>query len=404
MDPITYTLAPDSSTAETYYQTIRTFAGIVLDEAKRSLPIVQEYTAHRHMQIDEPPRSDGEYLFDILCLGTFWDLYGVRAMRTHALPLFVLKALYASRHIHPKLKPRIDAFRGVLGAKWLTQPVPGLPVRKTSPSIGDLYRLVLWLQATGEYKEEEKRIRLLLAFFAEIKPARYQQAITSILDFAERFEQLSEAALGEFTPNVERFRAESLPSYKGREDAVFVGRARVEYHLNMTGAEIMNRAFKQHFAESARRALLVPACMRSNPLDCKAVQAGLDMRCAGCDKECRVNRLRELGIAEGFEVHIIPHSSDFTRWLSTWAVGTGVGVIGVACPLNLIRGGLELRGLHIPAQCVLLNECGCSTHWHPEGIPTSLDEGELLRIVRSKPRYAPIPVRLNVPSFTDVLS
>ena len=79
---------------------------------------------------------------------------------------------------------------------------------------------------------------------------------------------------------------------------------------------------------------------------------------------------------------MIPHSSDFTTWLGRWRDTQKVGVVGVACMLNLFTGGYEMKDLNIPAQCVLLDRCGCKQHWHPEGIPTSLDRQQLLQTLR----------------------
>lgn len=105
------------------------------------------------------------------------------------------------------------------------------------------------------------------------------------------------------------------------------------------------------------------------------------MKCTGCDLECRVYHLTKLGKEKNFSVHIIPHSSDFTTWLKTWAVNTGIGIVGVACPLNLITGGLELKSLNIPAQCLLLDYCGCRNHWDKDGFATDLNTTKLLEIL-----------------------
>jgi hypothetical protein len=53
------------------------------------------------------------------------------------------------------------------------------------------------------------------------------------------------------------------------------------------------------------------------------------------------------------------------------------GIVGVACVLNLLSGGLKARRLGIPAQCILLDSCGCGNHWDIEGIPTVLNVDQL---------------------------
>lgn len=150
----------------------------------------------------------------------------------------------------------------------------------------------------------------------------------------------------------------------------------------MVGAELMNRGFREKFINTYKKSLLIPACMRIRTDDeCKSVKNNFDMKCTGCDLECRVYHLTKLGKEKNFSVHIIPHSSDFTTWLKTWAVNTGIGIVGVACPLNLITGGLELKSLNIPAQCLLLDYCGCRNHWDKDGFATDLNTTKLLEIL-----------------------
>ena len=83
----------------------------------------------------------------------------------------------------------------------------------------------------------------------------------------------------------------------------------------------------------------------------------------------------------GFEVYIIPHASDLSLWSSN-GNGHQRGVIASACVTTLVEGGWELKRYDVPAQCVLLDYCGCKKHWHQEGIQTALNVRELKRIVQ----------------------
>ncbi len=62
------------------------------------------------------------------------------------------------------------------------------------------------------------------------------------------------------------------------------------------------------------------------------------------------------------------------------------GVVASACLSVLVQGGWELKRYDVPAQCVLLNECGCRKHWHSEGFPTQLEVRELKRLLKSAPQ------------------
>ncbi len=61
----------------------------------------------------------------------------------------------------------------------------------------------------------------------------------------------------------------------------------------------------------------------------------------------------------------------------TYLLSTDTGIVGIACVLNLISGGWRLNDIVIPAQCVLLDYCGCKNHWNKEGVPTEINFNRL---------------------------
>jgi hypothetical protein len=83
----------------------------------------------------------------------------------------------------------------------------------------------------------------------------------------------------------------------------------------------------------------------------------------------------------GFSAVIIPHESSISNSKGNMLFDEDTGVIGIACVLNLISGGWMLKDKEIPAQCVLLDYCGCKNHWHNEGLPTELNFNELKRVM-----------------------
>jgi hypothetical protein len=84
----------------------------------------------------------------------------------------------------------------------------------------------------------------------------------------------------------------------------------------------------------------------------------------------------------GFNVLMVAHGSSISALKNNdISLDQNTGVVGVSCLLNLISGGWLLEGMGIPAQCVLLDYCGCKAHWHDEGIPTSLNVEKLKQIM-----------------------
>lgn len=167
---------------------------------------------------------------------------------------------------------------------------------------------------------------------------------------------------------------------------MFCTRGRVEYHLNMVGAELMNRAYRERFLRTKKKKVLLPICMRlKGEASCQAVRTDEGWVCQGCAKNCQVNRISAMGRETGFTALLIPHASiAFDRRNAADMPGE-TGIIGVACLLNLISGGYRAKELGFEPQCVLLNYAGCVKHWHPEGIATSIDLNQLQQILQDSP-------------------
>ncbi len=72
----------------------------------------------------------------------------------------------------------------------------------------------------------------------------------------------------------------------------------------------------------------------------------------------------------------------FSRKASKNILGEDIAIIGVACPLHLISGGWKSSGMGIPAQCVLLDYCGCKKHWDRDGIVTEINFKKLEQIMQ----------------------
>jgi hypothetical protein len=239
------------------------------------------------------------------------------------------------------------------------------------------------MEATGDFKEEVKRLRAWQDFLLDQPVENAIQDLEAAISLAAWFEVRAEAALGRYTPHVERFLAKTHPSYRWREDAIFCGRRRVEYNLNMIGTEILNRAFREPFLLTERKLVLLPPCMKCQPDNqCRAHSTPFGALCAGCTPDCRVHRLTQLGKTLGFETLILPDElSVFSGGAVKPVDGNEIGVVGVSCVLTNVTGGWETRALNIPAQGVLLDYCGCSWHWHEKGIPTDVNVGQLLRVL-----------------------
>lgn len=370
-----YSLSTTNENSENYYVDIDRFGNCLLGEMeKRYGTLAGHFTNYIKNSRMEEIQGREIYLFEALMLGVFWNIYGGYAAGTGNMAAGLMKHAALLRRQGGFRRKVADTLRGVLAYKLLEKP-------ETEdfflfPDTQGLKKLISWMEATGEFHREAKRFSVWLDFFESESRTYTFINICILRGFAAWFKTESLLKLGPYTVGVNPFVRKVQQGYEFREDKISVNRQRIEYHLNMFGAFVYNRAMRSEFMKCDEKIVLLPACMIAHASDkCKATSGGFGGKCAGCSSTCAVNKIRLLGQKYGFKIEIVRHSSELSVSKSSTPAGTGY--IGVACAATVIVGGLELRDKGIPAQCVLLNHCGCR-HWSREPITTSLNINELL--------------------------
>lgn len=373
---ITYSLCKYADKSDKYYEDVSIFTDEVIGEICISTDIwvtdFQDFIVKNNI---EDLRSNIEYSLELLTLGVLWRTYINKAILLKQIPKTILIKLSKLREKN-SIKKSADFFRGIIGTLFLYKE----DNKNIDFTLNNLTKLIHWLSATGEFKQEVKRLKRWEDYLSNKSEKEINTIILASVNLGQWFEIKSEETLGDYTKNVDKFHNEAYKKHKWKEDYVYCGRKRVEYHLNMVGAEIMNRAYRKDFLKTKEKRLLLPACMRLNSDDnCKAIKTEEGYLCTNCSKSCKVRQYTELGARYNFKVYIIPHeSSAFTKEKPEKGY---IGIIGVACVLNLISGGLKAKDLGFIPQCVLLDYCGCKNHWHKNGIATDINIDRLLYTV-----------------------
>lgn len=374
-----YSLKNGSKDSNGYYKDVSNFTDQVLSESKFHIKdVLEDYEDYESKDV-EKLSSKNMMVFETLMIGILWMNYIKRAVKLDPESQKLLADLSRKRSENENLKSIVDPLRGVLATSVLlpedhdSEEIPELTVE-------NLDKLFKWLEATGEFQEELKHLRKWGDFLGSLSPQRSSSHLTNIFMFADWFEDVSTDALGKYTHNLEVFIDTNRNKHLWKEDIMLFTRKRSEYHLNMFGAEVMSREFRESFKSRPRKALLLPGCMRSlTDSECVASDTNLGMKCVGCNPGCRVNSLTKHGEMKEFEVYVVSHESSALSW-STEKDREDLGIIGVACIMNLISGGWKSESLGIPAQCVLLENCGC-LHWMDPDEPTDINEDHLMNLL-----------------------
>jgi hypothetical protein len=390
---LVYDLRLNQASSQRFYHDIAAFSSRTVEEiGRRASRALDGYSRYVTENLLESPRTRGEYGLELLTVGMALQLYGVLAAKTPGWVVAACRELFWLRRRSTRIKPVIDWVRAGIFQRFLRrQPrlsdLSGSAVLEhfdvgNATSFDALPGVIKWMHATGEFEQESRRLDNWMSYLHQLPRIEAESWIGIALSLFDWFEREADAVLGIYTPGVPPFLKGTYPTRFRREDQIFCGREPVEYHLGMVAAEVMNDGLREDFLGKPRKVLLVPTCMRGEQKDqCRAVAHGLDLKCAGCDPACAINRITLRMRSEGVQVYMVPHATGFSRWLERWQHEPDVGVAAVACMLNILPGGYEMRARRIASQCVPLDYPGCQKHWTSGGVPTGVNEEQLVHIL-----------------------
>lgn len=379
MDILTYSLKSGESIFSQYYEDITKFTDEVIIEMNNDIgAITEDFQKYVAKNAHEFQRSKLEYEIELLVLGILWKQHIKRALGVKKFSADMLSSLALQREKNGAAKIYIDYFSGILKNLFLMKEDTYL--KDVPKTIENMDKLLVWMAASGDYNYAVKRLRHWKNYLSFQSSEKVIKCITKTLELADYFEKSSSTAIGGYTERVDKFLENDYLKHKWKEDVIYCGSKRVEYHLNMVGAEIMNRAFRENFLKTEEKRVLLPSCMRfNNNGKCRAEKTSKGYICCNCTFKCNVNKLSKMGEKHGFRVYIIPHES--TPFTKERLEEGKIGVVGIACVLNLISGGWKARELGFVPQCVLLDYCGCKKHWDKEGIMTDINLTQFEKVI-----------------------
>lgn len=145
--------------SDAFYQEVSDFTDEVLAEMDiLAYTAVDGYVSYLGQRGSSKLHSREEYGFELLVLGTFWEIYSGDANGLDEVPQQLLTDLAMLRRQGGALKPGIDFIRGMLSTIFLS---PDLydHMFKLDASLKHLDKLLDWLTATGEFNQETLRLR-----------------------------------------------------------------------------------------------------------------------------------------------------------------------------------------------------------------------------------------------------
>lgn len=359
-----------------FYDELNRFSREVVAEGNLRLGKLIDQFRDSSKHMSSPEMHEEEHLLDLLIMGVLWNEYAAVLPNISPSKAFIFNRLSHVRNKFPALKKRVDQIRGKLAFRFLLINTTGTLLYDTTTCD----QLVGWLKATGDFYSEADRIAEWNGYFKSLASSNSNHYIRQVCRFAEWFKARAAIRLGNYTLGVSRFLESHHVRYKGREDYFFTGRHEVEYHLNMVGAAIMNRCFREGFKQAKRKIVMLPKCMVKNA-SCKATMVHGALLCKHCTPTCNVSQITLAMKEQGVETIVIEHTSQIGKTLKHWAKDRDTGIVGTSCVLNLLQGGFEMKRNQIASQCIFLDHSCCSHHWGVSNKKASIDLKQLNRIV-----------------------
>jgi len=182
-----------------------------------------------------------------------------------------------------------------------------------------------------------------------------------------------------YTMDIEKH-IKSTVSYKVLTDRRLLT-TREQYYLYMIEIELDNRINKPAFIGSNYKIALLPYCLREKLSDCPAEPDDIDYVCKGCSKTCYINSISILLRQNNVHPYILGQAK-LSRLLRQLASTHGhIGVLGVACIVELTWGMRLCRKSRIPVTGLPLNANRC-IRWMGDFFPNSVDLNELEKLVK----------------------
>ncbi len=153
-----------------------------------------------------------------------------------------------------------------------------------------------------------------------------------------------------------------------------------QYHFHMLEVELVNRLNVAQFRACNMRLAFLPHCLHDVTVTCQSVIRGEDHVCKGCSKDCVLN-----GVSRFLRwYHVTPYiwmTANLRSLLRRLRKeGNTVGVLGIACIPELVRGMRMCMKAEVPVIGVPLDANRCA-RWWGQFYPNSANVGELERLL-----------------------
>jgi hypothetical protein len=165
-----------------------------------------------------------------------------------------------------------------------------------------------------------------------------------------------------------------------------------QYQFHMLEVELVNRLNVAAFRTCDTRLALLPHCLHDLTVTCQSVHRGEDRVCKGCSKACKLNAVSKLLRRHGVTPYIWMTANLQSLLRRLRREGKMVGVLGIACIPELVRGQRKCMRAGVPVVGLPLDANRCA-RWWGEFYPNSVNLRELESLLGEETRKHPLRSR-----------
>ncbi|MCX6143109.1 MAG: DUF116 domain-containing protein [Ignavibacteriales bacterium] len=136
-----------------------------------------------------------------------------------------------------------------------------------------------------------------------------------------------------------------------------------QYHLAMVEIELVNRIYAAQFRSCGKKYAFLPHCLRDLGAECRSAQRDIDYVCKGCSESCNVNHASKTLRLHGVKPYIWMTADLSALFRKVKKEGNSMGVLGIACVPELVRGMRMCLKHDVPVVGIPLDANRCARWW-----------------------------------------
>ena len=136
-----------------------------------------------------------------------------------------------------------------------------------------------------------------------------------------------------------------------------------QYHLAMVEIELVNRIYGGQFRSCKKKFAFLPHCLRDLEAECRSTQRDIDYVCKGCSDDCNVNHVSKTLRLHGVKPYIWMTADLRSVFRKAHKEGNSLGVLGIACVPELVRGMRMCLRHGVPVVGIPLDANRCARWW-----------------------------------------